>query len=334
MKKFIMLFMCLAMVFTISGCSSSDDIGENVDQAFVEYVQKGLEARWKKQTDDNNLNGSVSTVTDFKRISEYIKIEYDNIKVFSDKEFSDSELGGLAKTFILDLKKMLEDTSKEANEITGDVLSDYGIASNERNSIAYQLQQNYNLTISDEFKEIFDEMMVAGKLAYEKQNKNSTKSGTYEVGKDVEAGEYLILIDQEAKDAKYEVRTTEFKNSYEDVIISEDFIWNDYVTLYDGQFVELENCNLYPIDNAPAISYENRDCVCLKVGRDIEEGNYIVTASQKTFSTSYFKIEVEKDENSNKSHISNEFDFTGDKKISLLNGQYIRLENCTIKEAE
>lgn len=64
------------------------------------------------------------------------------------------------------------------------------------------------------------------------------KSGFYEVGKDLPAGEYLVVGDKITKEAETSVAVTK-DSKKEDEIFDESVMGNVYVTLEKGQFLSL-----------------------------------------------------------------------------------------------
>lgn len=118
-----------------------------------------------------------------------------------------------------------------------------------------------------------------------KLEQNAIGVGSYEVGKEISAGEYLVDIDDYGFVEVYREKT-------EEELKTSDDIWqvlfnatlqekgNLYVEVKDGENIEVIGAKLYPIDKAPTIVSENKSLSnngMYKVGRDIPEGTYEIS---------------------------------------------------------
>lgn len=105
--------------------------------------------------------------------------------------------------------------------------------------------------------------------------------GTYEVGSDIEAGEYLLI--KSGLIGYYEVATE--KNPSLDKILYNGSYIRQYVKVNDGEFLKFSGGKLFKLDSAPKLIKESDNgykAGQYKVGRDIEAGEYVVTESSKT----------------------------------------------------
>lgn len=103
--------------------------------------------------------------------------------------------------------------------------------------------------------------------------------GRYEIGKDIPAGEYVLLTDNptDSISGAYEIRSNAEFESAEDVIDYGMFRYNDIVRLTEGQFIGLEGCSASPIDEVPNIDYRKGEA--FKVGYHIPAGTYEVEST-------------------------------------------------------
>lgn len=152
------------------------------------------------------------------------------------------------------------------------------------------------------------------------------KSGFYEVGKDLPAGEYLVVGDKITKEAETSVAVTK-DSKKEDEIFDESVMGNVYVTLEKGQFVEIKNGDMYPVDLAPSNTPKDKVYKdgMYKVGKDIKAGTYDVKALKKDG-----EIEIYKDSSHSKNSLLSKKEFKGTEKVTLKDGQYILLDDAQI----
>lgn len=155
------------------------------------------------------------------------------------------------------------------------------------------------------------------------------KSGTYAVGKDIKAGEYCLFdIEYGSLDNEFTVRKNEYSEGDDSLAFDCNFM-NCYITLKDGDYIEFENAVLFSIDDMPGILETNTYCM-FKVGKDIEEGNYII---KPTDESNYYAIynPFGYDDRRN-DLVTNDLDFTNEKKIKIKEGQYLKVENCSLEK--
>lgn len=149
------------------------------------------------------------------------------------------------------------------------------------------------------------------------------KAGMYKVGADIQSGEYII---QPLGDAAYYAVSTNSSGSM-DSIVANDLIAGCpvYVTVRSGQYLTVQSAKF-----SEAESYEVRPSSPIKqgmyrVGRDIPAGEYKVTS---TGMATY--CAVQKDSfNTLGSILSNDALFEGSKYITVRNGQYLLIKDCT-----
>lgn len=113
-------------------------------------------------------------------------------------------------------------------------------------------------------------------------------AGTYEVGKDINAGEYLLV----STTTGY-LQVTLTKDAS---VLSSDFLYNNifsgrrYVKITDGQFLQFSGSRLYKLESAPALTAETDKgykAGQYKAGLDLEVGEYIIVDS--SFASNYIE---------------------------------------------
>lgn len=154
------------------------------------------------------------------------------------------------------------------------------------------------------------------------------KAGMYKVGTDIQPGEYII---QPQGDAAYYAVSVDSSSSM-DSIVANDLIAGCpvYVTVRSGQYLTVQSAKFTEAD-----SYEARPSNPIKqgmyrVGRDIPAGEYKVTsAGMATYCA------VQKDSfNTLGSILSNDALFDGSKYITVRDGQYLLIKDCTAVRVE
>lgn len=159
-RRIIAFSLVLILLFGFSACSSVKD-----DAAFLKNMQKGLEARWKfsNKMDEKTYASSSDYRND---LLACVNAELDKLGSFSDYEFTDTTLKGLAEAYFSALESQASgykyygvDDTKYAELFTK--------AYNERAEVIYQLCKDYSLTVSSTYTSILDEMTVAGEVYHE-----------------------------------------------------------------------------------------------------------------------------------------------------------------------
>lgn len=156
------------------------------------------------------------------------------------------------------------------------------------------------------------------------------KSGFYEVGKDLPAGEYLIMRDKLNKQAETSVAVTR-DSKKEDEIFDESMMGNIYVILQNGQYLEVKNGDIYPVDKAPSNIPEDKVYKdgMYKVGKDIKAGTYDVKAIKHNGSDDG-SIEITKDSSHSDKSVISKKEFKDTEKVTLKDGEYIILDDAEI----
>lgn len=160
---------------------------------------------------------------------------------------------------------------------------------------------------------------------------DAIKDGTYKVGTDIAAGEYLV----KATDVYggYIECTSDSTGSFDSIIYNDNIASgaNIYVTVKEGEYFQLKRCEMYPVAKAPSIIPSDglyKDGM-YKVGKDIPAGEYKVKVSKTSsyFDSGYYEISPD----SRHREIINNDNITGDAYITIEDGQYLKLSRLELQ---
>lgn len=182
---------------------------------------------------------------------------------------------------------------------------------------------------TDAFKNAGETSASASAAPAEKQNKIAwKKAGMYKVGTELPAGEYVI---QPRGEAAYYAVSADSSGSMESIIANDILMGcTVYVTVKDGQYLTVQSARF-----TEAAQYEARPASPIpqgmyRVGRDISAGEYKITGGGMA---SYYA--VQKDSyNTIGSILTNDTMFEGAKYITVRDGQYLLLKDCSAVRVE
>jgi hypothetical protein len=160
--------------------------------------------------------------------------------------------------------------------------------------------------------------------APEKPAVKTYKSGQYKVGTDLPAGEYVAI----AKSDAYIEIAKDSKGAIESILANDIFINRSIITVSDGQYLKLQNCELYPAKDAPKVQPKNGflPSGMYKIGVDLPAGEYNVISEG---GDSY--VEVSKSSKHSIDDIISNDIFQGNKYVSVLDGQYVKFFKAKIQ---
>lgn len=156
----------------------------------------------------------------------------------------------------------------------------------------------------------------------------SIKAGMYKVGEDIAAGEYVLFADQGIM-AYYQV-SKDSSGRLESIITNDNFYGTRYVSVVSGQYLELKNSKMLPIEKAPVLQATDNKFEegMYKVGRDLPAGEYKVIPDRG--GSAY--VEVSKDASGQLNSIVSNDNFDAEKYITVNDGQYIKLVSCYLSK--
>lgn len=156
---------------------------------------------------------------------------------------------------------------------------------------------------------------------------NKIKAGTYKIGKDIPAGEYLVI----SKNMTYIECTKDSTGALESIVFNDNLTSksNSYITLNDGEYFKLTGGEMYPAAEAPSIIPSDglyKDGM-YKVGQDIPAGEYKV---KLTGDMGYTEVST------NSRHqlgsiVTNE-NVQADTYLTVQDGQYLKMTGVQIQK--
>lgn len=149
-------------------------------------------------------------------------------------------------------------------------------------------------------------------------------AGQYKIGKDLPAGEYVVISNGDS----YIELTSDSTGNFSSIIANDVFKNRSVITVQDGQYLKVQRGTIYAAKDAPKVELKNGMLLSgmYKVGIDFPAGEYKVTSNG---GDSY--IEVSRDSSHNMSSIISNDLFTGDRYIQVSDGQYLKFFNCEVK---
>jgi len=163
----------------------------------------------------------------------------------------------------------------------------------------------------------------------EKADDGRIEEGTYKIGTDIPAGEYIVFAGSMAY-----VECAKDSSGQLDSIIFNDNLPSGshlYVTLNNGEYFKMQFAYMYPVDKAPSVKPADgvyKDGM-YKVGKDIPAGEYKVKVTDPS-GMGYF--EVSKDSRHVLDSIVTNENVQSDTYLTVSNGQYLLLRGVTIEK--
>ena len=160
--------------------------------------------------------------------------------------------------------------------------------------------------------------------------------GSYRVGEDVPAGDYIIYaddymgIDTEShftSGGDFEVR--ESTSADANLVLYDGVDTFAFVTITDGQYLKLDRCSLYLIEYTDKIDITKEGG--FRVGTDIPAGEYKVVEDEDDEVLSYPVISVYSSYASMTDLVTCQ-DVSGSGYIEVQDGQYLVLDDCNIEQ--
>ena len=184
-------------------------------------------------------------------------------------------------------------------------------------------------TITAKAKTIIDETTEAATIE-EKATAKYYQEGVYKIGKDLPAGEYLLISYDDRYVGGYMCVSSD--SNQNDIIHNELFLTFHYITVENGQYLELTRCGAVSVeeDSLTFKSYDDLGPGMYKVGVDIPAGEYKLTADKGALAA-YSCIY----DNSTASRkiISNDI-INNNAYVTVKQGQYLLLKSCTASLTE
>jgi len=165
------------------------------------------------------------------------------------------------------------------------------------------------------------------KKAKAEKEAKKIKAGTYKVGPDIAAGEYLVI----SKNTAYIQCSKDSTGNLESVVFNDNLSTgsNSYVTLNEGEYFKLSGGEMYPVAQAPSVVPKDglyKDGM-YKVGSDIPAGEYKVKV---TGGNGYTEVSTSSRHQTD-DIVSNE-NLDADSYITVKDGQYLKISGVQIQK--
>ncbi len=153
--------------------------------------------------------------------------------------------------------------------------------------------------------------------------------GMYKVGTDIPAGEYCLFSDDEYG-GYYSVCKNSNVDDIDSIINNDNFDYNAFVTVSDGQYLELSRAYAVPVGDIDGKKYkiETDGEGTFRVGTDIEAGEYKLECTEAEYSGYYCVY----DSSDPEADIVGNDSFDGQAYVTVTDGQYLQLSFCKIAE--
>lgn len=152
----------------------------------------------------------------------------------------------------------------------------------------------------------------------------SFKAGTYKVGSDIPAGEYVVFNDG-LLIGYYEV-TSDSSGSLDSIISNDNFEYNTIITLNDGEYLKMQGSHAIPIEEANEL--DTSGAGMFKIGLHLPAGEYKLECTDTTTGLGYY--EVTSDSLHDLDSIAANDNFEGNTYVTVKNGQYLKISSAKI----
>lgn len=157
--------------------------------------------------------------------------------------------------------------------------------------------------------------------------------GTFKVGKDLDPGIYVLVKQDGEFMGSFDI-TTDTTGDVESSVDSNAFENFSYIEVKDGQYLQLNKCDLYKVDEIKdkALDFSNLDELTngmYIVGEDIQPGEHKLEAIDSDSDGWFCLYNNLGDGYKNAPDLQTADYFSGSKLITLKEGQYLKLDSNT-----
>lgn len=287
-------------------------ISGDVNKEEVDKYKKAFDKVLKDKTYDQK------DVPDKKQITKLINKDKENL----DKNFDElkEQLDEKIEELYQSIDKSLEEIAQKQSETDLNDMKEIVACFD----TAPRYQEKYNQW-QTKIQEI--EQQIAATKAVEEAERqrketlanNRHSAGMYKVGTDIPAGEYVLIGNG------YFSISKDSSGQLSSIIANDNFSGNSIVSVSDGQYLTVKNAVFYDINLNPDVSPDGEGM--FKVGLHIPPGEYKLVATR---SLGYCAV-LSSSKHTIRSIVSND-NFSGEKYITVKNGQYLKLSGCKISQ--
>lgn len=344
-------FSIAASVFTFGMPTYTNDYGKGTTEIQCGNFEISIPSSWvESNIDDNSRVFAIMSASDtLCGYAGLVSQSVESAKGFDvDFYYPDYVLDSLYDAFSwsepCDFEEypILSDTehgyfAASEQDINGDLIKSYALSFN-CNNVGYFFFVNIYSDVDSDYS--FDIAHIFNSIRYSdnangRETTATTESeslddigygpGQYKVGTDLPSGEYYVLALYDGIQGYFSVTSD---SNGDDILLNDIFDVNSIVSVNDGEYLSLDDSTAIPsslFETEYTINYQDYTSGTLKVGHDIQPGEYKLTASGN--SHAYWAIY------SNARHdiVSNDY-FDGSSYVTLSDGQYFNYEDCTISQ--
>ena len=187
--------------------------------------------------------------------------------------------------------------------------------------VAYFLLGGPTASVSDSIVDVYTDIFESAKITDAASDPSADmpkdfteySAGTYKVGTDIPAGEYILYS---SDDSGYFCVSSDSNQA--DIIFNDNFDYNSIITIYDREYLELSRCSAIPFSENPDV--DTTAAGMFKVGTHIPAGEYKLETSD----SGYYCIYAD----SRHDDIIANDNFEGQNYVTVSDGQYLLLSRC------
>jgi cytoskeletal protein RodZ len=150
----------------------------------------------------------------------------------------------------------------------------------------------------------------------------SFKAGTYKVGTDIPAGEYVVFCDNNL--LGYFELSSDSTGSLESIIANENFSYNSIITIKDGEYFKMQGSYAVPMKEAGTLNTTGSGM--FKIGTHLPAGEYKLESTGDTMG--YYEVATDSSHNLNS--IKTNENFEGNTYVTVTDGQYLKISSAKI----
>ena len=145
------------------------------------------------------------------------------------------------------------------------------------------------------------------------------------VGRDIPSGDYALFIDDPTAYCFADVSYMPMCSNYE-AVAGQVFTAQSLITVSDGQYINLYNCRIEPLETAV---FDTTKSGTFIVGKHIPAGEYTVVPDDNNF---YAYVDIYADTTLENGAYINSYSVDGKTKVELENGQVAAFIDCHIMQ--
>lgn len=191
----------------------------------------------------------------------------------------------------------------------------------------YKVATTNNNVAQGENKKDTSKEKAPTETSKEEVKDNKIKAGTYKIGEEVPAGEYLFM----SKGMGYIQCSTDTTGALESILYNDNVEGHSYITVNKGEYLKIQGGEMYPVAEAPSVTPKDGlyKAGMYKVGKDIPAGEYKV---KLTSAAGMGYTEVATDSRHQLESIVTNENVQADSYITVTDGQYLKIQGVEIQK--